>query len=71
MRSLAVWGYIQVFQPILDAPDGKRACWAIGVVNAAIWAAWQIPRLRPTMMKHFTHNPLSGLSYTLITSMFR
>jgi hypothetical protein len=71
IRSLAIWTYIQVFQPILDANDGKRACWAIGAVNTAIWVFWQIPRYRPFMMKHFTHNPLSGLSYTIFTSMFR
>lgn len=71
MRSLAMWSYIQVFQPILDAGDGKRACWAIGAVNTAIWAVWQFPRFQPFMMRHFTHNPLSGISYTLLTSMFR
>lgn len=70
MRGLAVWSYIQVFQPILDAGDGKRTCWAIGAVNTLVWAAWQVPKFRPFMMKHFTHNPLSGMSYTLLTSMF-
>lgn len=71
VRGIAIWTYIQVFQPILDAADGKRACWAIGAVNTAVWLAWQLPRLRPFMMVHFTHNPLSGMSYTLLTSMFR
>ncbi|KIP07085.1 hypothetical protein PHLGIDRAFT_106145 [Phlebiopsis gigantea 11061_1 CR5-6] len=70
VRSLAVWSYIQVFQPILDAGDGKRVCWAIGAANTFVWAAWQFPRFQPFMMKHFAHNPLSGLSYTFLTSMF-
>ncbi|EKM50154.1 uncharacterized protein PHACADRAFT_105762 [Phanerochaete carnosa HHB-10118-sp] len=70
MRGLAVWSYIQVFQPILDAGDGKRTCWAIGGVNTLVWAAWQVPKFQPFMMKHFAHNPLSGISYTLLTSMF-
>jgi len=35
-----------------------------------LFLAWQVPRLRPAMQRHFTHNPLSGVSYTLLTSMF-
>ena len=71
MRGLAIWTYIQVFQPILDASDGKRVCWAIGAVNTAVWVAWQLPKCKPFMARHFMHNPLTGISYTLLTSMFR
>lgn len=40
------------------------------MLNAAVWAAWKIPRWQSAMSVRFMHNPLSGLSYTLLTSMF-
>lgn len=40
------------------------------MLNAAVWAAWKIPRWQSFMTVRFMHNPLSGLSYTLLTSMF-
>ncbi|KAI0070893.1 rhomboid-domain-containing protein [Panus rudis PR-1116 ss-1] len=70
IKNTAVWTYIQLLQPVLETPEGKRICWAIGFLNGAIWLAWKIPRLQPFMMRSFTHHPLSGLSYTLLTSMF-
>jgi len=39
-------------------------------VNTAIYLVWKIPRLAPFMTRTFTHHPLSGRSYTLLTSMF-
>lgn len=71
IKHTAVWSYVQVLQPILDASEGKRLCWAIGLTNAAVWLVWQFPHAQRFMMRSFTHNPLSGLSYTLLTSMFR
>ncbi|KAI0351368.1 rhomboid-domain-containing protein [Trametes cingulata] len=70
IRSMAIWSYVQVFQPILNAGEGKRMCWIIGAVNCAVFVAWRIPRLGSFMMNSFTHNPLSGKSYTLLTSVF-
>jgi len=54
----------------LAMPEGKRTCYGITAINAFVFLAWQIPRLRPFMHRHFTHHPLSGKSYTLLTSMF-
>ena len=68
---MITWSYVQVFQPILNATEGKRTCWAIGAVNVLVWMAWRVPRWGPVMMRSFAHNPLSGRSYTLFTSMFR
>ncbi|TBU30446.1 hypothetical protein BD311DRAFT_805318 [Dichomitus squalens] len=70
MKAVISWSYVQVFQPILNATEGKRMCWAIGAVNVAVWVAWRIPRWGPVMLRSFAHNPLSGRSYTLFTSMF-
>ncbi|EIN09426.1 hypothetical protein PUNSTDRAFT_66729 [Punctularia strigosozonata HHB-11173 SS5] len=70
LKNLVYWSYVQVAQPWLDANEGRRTCWKICMVNTAIWMAWQVPRLQPLMQRHFTHNPLSGLSYTILTSMF-
>ncbi|KAI0741359.1 hypothetical protein C8Q80DRAFT_1110950 [Daedaleopsis nitida] len=70
MKAMITWSYVQVFQPILNATEGKRMCWAIGAVNCVVWVAWRVPRWGPVMMRSFAHNPLSGRSYTLFTSMF-
>lgn len=71
ITRVAVWVYVQVAQPVLDTTEGKRICWAIGLVNTAVWLAWQFPKAHPFMMRHFTHNPLTGLSYTMLTCIFR
>ncbi|KAI0630630.1 hypothetical protein C8Q77DRAFT_1134366 [Trametes polyzona] len=70
MKAMVVWSYVQVFQPILNASEGKRMCWAIGAVNCAVFLAWRVPRWNAFLMRSFTHNPLSGRSYTLLTSAF-
>ncbi|KAH9857282.1 hypothetical protein C2E23DRAFT_749161 [Lenzites betulinus] len=70
MRAMITWSYVQVCQPILNASEGKRMCWAIGAVNCAIFLAWRVPRWGAFMLRSFTHNPLSGRSYTLLTSTF-
>ncbi|RPD52648.1 rhomboid-domain-containing protein, partial [Lentinus tigrinus ALCF2SS1-7] len=70
MKAMLTYSYVQVFQPILNATEGKRMCWAIGAVNCVVWLAWRVPRWGPVMMRSLAHNPLSGRSYTLFTSMF-
>jgi len=45
-------------------------CWKICLLNAGVWAAWKIKSWQPFMNRSFMHHPLSGLSYTLLTSMF-
>ncbi|KAI0369089.1 rhomboid-domain-containing protein [Pilatotrama ljubarskyi] len=70
LKAMTIWSYVQVFQPILNASEGKRMCWLIGAVNCAVFMAWRIPRLNQFMMRSFTHNPLSGRSYTLLTAVF-
>ncbi|KAF8629048.1 hypothetical protein AX15_003548 [Amanita polypyramis BW_CC] len=62
--------YVSVAQPYADMTEGKRLCWKICVFNASIYCLWKIKRLQPSMMRNFMHNPLSGLSYTLLTSVF-
>ncbi|KAG5648674.1 hypothetical protein DXG03_000020 [Asterophora parasitica] len=63
--------YITAMQPFADASEGKRLCWKICLFNAAVWLAWKAKRFKGPMMTSFMHNPLSGLSFTLLTSMFR
>ncbi|KAF5353070.1 hypothetical protein D9758_008762 [Tetrapyrgos nigripes] len=62
--------YLSVFQPYADASEGRRLCWKICLLNGGIWLLWKIRRLEPGMTRHFLHHPLSGLSYTLLTSTF-
>ncbi|KAF5343830.1 hypothetical protein D9757_013920 [Collybiopsis confluens] len=62
--------YLTVFQPYADASDGRRLCWKICLLNAGVWALWQVQRLQPLMTRAFVHQPLSGLSFTMLTSAF-
>src|SRR6266542_1727144 len=39
-------------------------------INTFIFGMWQIPHLKPVMNRYFVHNPLSGRSFTLLTSVF-
>jgi len=62
--------YVNVAQSYLNAREGRRLCWKICLLNTAVWVAWQLPKLQQFMRHSFTHHPLSGLSYTLLTSVF-
>lgn len=71
MKQVVVYTYASLGQTYVSSSEGRRAGWALCAVNVAVWAAWQIPRLRPFMHMHFAHNPLSGKTYTMFTSIFR
>jgi rhomboid-like protein len=70
-KSVILHSYARLAEAYLNASEGRRAAYGIAAVNVGIWAAWQIPVLRPFMMAHFTHHPLSGKTYTMLTSVFR
>lgn len=70
LRNVYVSSYVSVAQEYLDATEGRRVCWYIACVNASIFLAWKSRRLLPFMQKAFTHDPLSGRAYTLLTSIF-
>ncbi|KAJ6607477.1 hypothetical protein B0H10DRAFT_2071460 [Mycena sp. CBHHK59/15] len=57
-------------QTYYNATEGKRLCWKICLFNAGIWLAWKSRQLRPFMLRNFVHDPLSGRSITMLTSMF-
>ncbi|PPQ73067.1 hypothetical protein CVT24_001612, partial [Panaeolus cyanescens] len=61
---------VAVMQPYADASEGKRLCWKICLLNAGVYLAWKVKPWGMFMRTAFMHNPLSGLSYTLLTSMF-
>ncbi|KAH9987133.1 hypothetical protein BJV74DRAFT_774361 [Russula compacta] len=69
-KSVILHSYARLAEMYLNASEGRRAGYAIAAANVGIWMAWQIPALRPIMMTHFTHSPLSGKTYTMLTSMF-
>jgi hypothetical protein len=56
----------------LNASDGERVALGLVALNTIVFLAWQIPlpAVRFFMVKHFMHHPLSGRSYTLLTSTF-
>lgn len=70
-KSVILHSYARLAEMYLNASEGRRAGYGIAAVNVGIWIAWQIPVLRPFMMSHFVHHPLSGKTYTMLTSMFR
>lgn len=67
--SLTVSAFVGSFY--YDASEGRRLCWSICALNTVIFLIWKIPRFHTFMNRAFTHDPLSGKSYTLLTSMFR
>ncbi|KAI9457180.1 hypothetical protein HD554DRAFT_2143408 [Boletus coccyginus] len=66
--SLTVSAFVGSFY--YDASEGRRLCWTICALNTAVFLIWKIPRFNAFMNRAFTHDPLSGKSYTLLTSMF-
>ncbi|EJU03596.1 hypothetical protein DACRYDRAFT_64551 [Dacryopinax primogenitus] len=70
IRVYAQRAWITFAEMVLNSSDGRRAAASIVCLNAAIFMGWQIPILRHFMASHFLHSPLSGKSYTLLTSAF-
>ncbi|KAI0343022.1 hypothetical protein BDW22DRAFT_1477760 [Trametopsis cervina] len=70
LKTTASWLYIQIMQPVLDAEEGRVMAWGLVGLCASTWLMWRAPRMQSFMTKHFAHDPLSGRSYTLLTSMF-
>ncbi|KAF7308787.1 Aldo-ket-red domain-containing protein [Mycena kentingensis (nom. inval.)] len=62
--------YIAVGEAWLNAPDSRKACWAICALNASIFIAWKIPALQHVMLHHFVHRPLARHPHGLLTSIF-
>ncbi|KAJ7155442.1 hypothetical protein C8R43DRAFT_1087522 [Mycena crocata] len=56
-------------QSYLNVTDGKRLCWKIALLNIGVWLAFKSRRLQPFMSRNFIHDPLSGRSVTMLTSM--
>ncbi|KAH9441672.1 hypothetical protein Pst134EA_032682 [Puccinia striiformis f. sp. tritici] len=54
----------------INLGEGKQICYVIALINLQIFALWQMPRFFKSMTQRFTHFPLSGRSYTLLTSTF-
>ncbi|KAL4066045.1 hypothetical protein V8B97DRAFT_2021162 [Scleroderma yunnanense] len=70
LRNAYVGTYVRAAQGYLDSTEGRRVCWYIASLNAVVFLAWKARRIRPFMWRAFTHDPLSGRSYTLLTSIF-
>ena len=56
----------------LGMSDGERATIGLICVNTLVFLAWQMPsqKVQWFMRRAFLHSPLSGRSYTLLTSIF-
>ena len=66
------WCYAWLATHWINYSDGQRVGVSLVAANAMVFLAWQIPvpAMRFFMVKHFMHHPLSGRSYTLLTSVF-
>ncbi|KAJ6591600.1 hypothetical protein DFH09DRAFT_1137486 [Mycena vulgaris] len=62
--------YAAVAQKYFSAPDVLKVCWWICAFNGAVFLASKIPRLTGFMARNFVHRPLSGKSWTHVTSVF-
>ncbi|KAF7970042.1 hypothetical protein HWV62_25354 [Athelia sp. TMB] len=71
IRNLIFVSYVSTANTYLSASEGRRLCWKICLLNAGVWVLWKIPRLSVVMRRSWTHHPLSGLSYTMLTAVFR
>lgn len=72
MQSAVSLTYVTMANTYLNAREGRRVAWWIVGANAVILLAWHRKRVNITRMtRRWTHNPLNGKSYTLLTSMFR
>ncbi|CAH7686914.1 hypothetical protein BY996DRAFT_4580425 [Phakopsora pachyrhizi] len=60
----------QILTWYINLGEGQQVCLVLGLVNLAVFSAWQMPRMIGYMSNHFTHHPLSGKSYTLLSSTF-
>jgi len=70
LRYAIVHSYAQVLQFWVNTREGAQLCWKIAALNTFVWCAWQVPKFEPFMARYFLHNPLSGLSIGLLTSVF-
>ena len=50
--------------------EATRTSAGIIVACSVVWAAWHVKRWQPHMWKWWAHQPLSGRSTTLLTSVF-
>ncbi|KAF7972751.1 hypothetical protein HWV62_17116 [Athelia sp. TMB] len=70
IRNLIFVSYVSTANTYLSASEGRRLCWKICLLNAGVWVLWKVPRLSAAMRRSWTHHPLSGLSYTMLTAVF-
>ncbi|GAB5589509.1 hypothetical protein Unana1_04409 [Umbelopsis nana] len=62
--------YMIIYEKWTLLKESEKTMAGIIAVNTVVFAAWQIPILRPVMRRYFVHDPLSGRSITLLTSCF-
>lgn len=63
-------GYVAIAENWLNTSEAKRFASLAISINALVFIGWRIPRLQRTMAAMWTHSPISGKSYTLLTSAF-
>ncbi|KAJ7442249.1 hypothetical protein FB451DRAFT_111177 [Mycena latifolia] len=69
-RTVIREAYANAAMKYINTPDAVKVCWGICAFNGAVFLAWRITPLAGFMARNFVHRPLSGMSRTLLTSVF-
>lgn len=69
IKQFVVHCYAAIGENYINSSEGRRLAWGVGAASFGIWLAWQVPRFNPWLMRNFAHSPLSGRTYTLMTSV--
>ncbi|PVG04694.1 hypothetical protein CPB86DRAFT_771357 [Serendipita vermifera] len=70
LRGFAQYSYYYVAQNWVNMTEGKQMCYKLVGCFAAVYVAGLIPAARRIVFQAFSHDPLSGRSFTLFTSQF-
>lgn len=69
-RRMCAYIWPAVRHPLIWCNARARSDVVIMAVLAPLTLVWFIPRLHPTLFRHWTHSLRSGKSYTMLTAMF-
>lgn len=70
LRPLAAYSYYYVAQSWVNLTEGKEMCYKLVGCFVGVYLLSAIPAARQVARRMFSHDPLSGRSFTLLTSQF-
>lgn len=70
LRPMAVYSYYYVAQAWVNLTEGKEMCYKLVGCFIGVYLLSAIPAARSIARRAFSHDPLSGRVFTLLTSQF-